>query len=102
MCCTVAVMSTVLSDEPFGYTRTARDDVLRWAWSTTRYAPTMDDPDPAEAVARLRALCLAQPNATERLSPGEPAWFVDDKRQFVTLADHHHDDRFAFWAAAPA
>jgi len=22
-------------------------------------------------------------------------------RLFVTLADHHHDDRVAFWAAAP-
>jgi hypothetical protein len=55
-----------------------------------------------EVLERLRALCLAQPNVTERLSHGEPAWFVNDKRQFLTLADHHHDDRFAFWAAAPA
>jgi hypothetical protein len=55
-----------------------------------------------EALAHLRALCLAQPNVTERLSHGEPAWFVDGKRQFITLADHHHDDRFGFWAAAPA
>jgi hypothetical protein len=51
---------------------------------------------------RLRELCLALPGVTERLSHGEPAWFVDGKRLFVTLADHHHDDRVAFWAAAPA
>ena len=62
----------------------------------------MDDRFPAEALTRLRALCLAQPNVTERPSHGEPAWFVGGKRQFVTLADHHHDDRLAFWAAAPA
>jgi hypothetical protein len=62
----------------------------------------VDDRLPAEALTRLRALCLAHPNVTERLSHGEPAWFVGGKRQFVTLADHHHDDRFAFWAAAPA
>jgi hypothetical protein len=51
---------------------------------------------------RLRALCLTQPNVTERLSHGEPAWFVDGKRLFLTFADHHHDDVVGFWAAAPS
>jgi len=50
---------------------------------------------------RLRALCLALPEVSERLSHGEPSWFVRGRKQFVTLADHHHDDRFAFWCAAP-
>lgn len=54
-----------------------------------------------EPLARLRALCLALPEATERLSHGEPAWFVAGKKQFVTYADHHHDERLAFWCAAP-
>lgn len=53
------------------------------------------------ALERLRALCLALPETTERLSHGEPTWFVRDKRTFVTFADRHHDDRVAFWAAAP-
>lgn len=53
----------------------------------------------AEQVQRLRELCQALPGVSERLSHGEPSWFV--KRQFLTLADHHHDDRFGFWAAAP-
>jgi hypothetical protein len=53
-----------------------------------------------DAVERLRSLCLELPGATERLSHGEPSWFVDGKRQFVTLADHHHDDRLAFWCAS--
>lgn len=53
----------------------------------------------AEQVQRLRELCLALPGVSERLSHGEPSWFV--KKQFLTLADHHHDDRFGFWAAAP-
>jgi hypothetical protein len=48
----------------------------------------------------LRALCLALPEVTEKPSHGEPAWFVR-KRLFVTYADHHHDDRVAFWCAAP-
>ena len=50
----------------------------------------------------LRRLCLALPEVTERLSHGEPTWFVCGKRVFVTYADRHHDDRLAFWCAAPA
>jgi hypothetical protein len=50
--------------------------------------------------AKLRALCLALPDVQERVSHGEPAWFVRG-RLFVTLWDHHHDDRVAFLAAAP-
>ncbi|MGW0172962.1 MmcQ/YjbR family DNA-binding protein [Rhodococcus sp. NPDC003322] len=51
---------------------------------------------------RLRALCLRLPEATERISHGEPAWFVRRAPQFATYADRHHDDRVAFWAAAPS
>ena len=57
---------------------------------------TVDDP-----LALLRRLCLALPEATERLSHGEPTWFVRGRKTFVTYADHHHDDRLAFWCAAP-
>ena len=48
---------------------------------------------------RLRGLCLALPETTERLSHGEPTWFV--RKTFVMYADNHHDDRVAFWCAAP-
>ncbi len=53
------------------------------------------------AIERLRALCLALPETTERLSHGEPTWFVQDKKVFVMFADRHHDDRLGFWCAAP-
>jgi hypothetical protein len=56
-------------------------------------------PDPS--IGRLRRLCLALPEVTERPSHGEATWFVRDKTSFVTTADHHHDDRVAFWCAAP-
>lgn len=49
----------------------------------------------------LRRLCLSLPETTERLSHGEPAWFVRDQKLFATYADRHHDDRLAFWCAAP-
>jgi len=52
--------------------------------------------DPLET---LRKLCLALPETTERLSHGEPTWFVRDKKTFVMFANHHHDDRLAFWCA---
>ena len=55
--------------------------------------------DPFE---RLRQICMALPEVSERLSHGEPSWFVRGKNQFVTYANHHHDDRLAFWCAAPA
>ncbi|MFG6196114.1 MmcQ/YjbR family DNA-binding protein [Nonomuraea sp. JJY05] len=58
--------------------------------------------DIVDAVERLRALCLALPEVTERLSHGEPTWFVRGKKTFVMFADHHHDDRLAFWCAAPS
>jgi hypothetical protein len=54
------------------------------------------------ALDRLRALCLALPEATERLSHGEPTWFVRDRKVFVTFAGRHHDDRVACWCAAAA
>lgn len=47
----------------------------------------------------FRQLCLSLPATEERLSHGEPAWFVRGK-VFVTFANHHHDDRVAFWCAA--
>ncbi|TAM81170.1 MAG: MmcQ/YjbR family DNA-binding protein [Jatrophihabitans sp.] len=54
-----------------------------------------------DPVARLRAICLALPEATERASHGEPSFVVRDRRQFVSVDDHHHGaDRLAIWCAA--
>jgi hypothetical protein len=55
---------------------------------------------PRRPIERLREICLGFPEATERLSHGEPTWFVR-KRVFVMTADRHHDDRVAMWCAAP-
>ncbi len=53
-----------------------------------------------DALEHLRRLCLALPEVTERLSHGEPTWFVRGKKTFVMFANQHHDDRVAFWCAA--
>jgi len=51
---------------------------------------------------RVRTVCLALPETTERLSHGAPSFFVRDKKCFLMLLDDHHGDgRFAIWCAAP-
>jgi hypothetical protein len=63
-------------------------------------------PTPAErdrVARRLRAICLALPETSERLSHGAPSFFVREKRCFVMLMDNHHGDGvFGIWCAAPA
>jgi hypothetical protein len=57
---------------------------------------------PRPQLAKVRKICLALPEATERLSHGSPTWFVRDKKTFVTFVDNHHGDgRLAIWCAAP-
>lgn len=58
-------------------------------------------PSSPDVLQRLRVACMALPEVTERLSHGEPTWFVRRKKTFVMSSDHHHDDRFGFWCAAP-
>lgn len=53
-----------------------------------------------ERIASLRQICLALPEVTERLSHGEPTWFVRDKKSFVTFSTRHHGGPFGFWCAA--
>ncbi|MDQ2749818.1 MAG: MmcQ/YjbR family DNA-binding protein [Actinomycetota bacterium] len=57
----------------------------------------------SDPVERLRQVCLALPEATERPSHGEPSFFVRDKKQFVMLDTHHHGaEHLGFWCPAPA
>jgi hypothetical protein len=51
---------------------------------------------------RLRAICLALPEATEKIAWGEPTWRVRGKL-FAQLDDHHHGaDHLAVWLPAPS
>jgi hypothetical protein len=51
---------------------------------------------------RVREICLALPEVSERLSHGQPTFFVGGKKTFVMYLDNHHDDgRLALWCAAP-
>lgn len=52
------------------------------------------------ATERVRAICMDLPTVVERLSHGEASWFVNDKKNFVSMSDHHHDDRVSVVFAA--
>jgi hypothetical protein len=41
-------------------------------------------------VERLREICLALPEANEKVSHGEPTWFAGKGKVFAMLDDHHH------------
>jgi predicted DNA-binding protein (MmcQ/YjbR family) len=63
-----------------------------------------DRPRPRAArspLERLRAICLALPETTEKVAWGEPTWRVKGKL-FAQLDDHHHGaDHLAVWLPAP-
>jgi hypothetical protein len=58
--------------------------------------------DRDRVLERIREICLALPETSERLSHGAPTFFVRGKRSFLmVLTNHHGDGRFAIWCAAP-
>jgi hypothetical protein len=60
------------------------------------------DADVDAATERLRAICGALPEVTERLSHGAVTFFVRGKRTLAYLTDDHHGDgRLALVCPAP-
>jgi hypothetical protein len=58
---------------------------------------------PTALLDRLRAICLAFPEVTERSSHGAPTFFVRNKKAFVNAwLEGHHGNTFPhLWCAAP-
>src|SRR6478672_2694267 len=51
---------------------------------------------------RLRKICLALPEANERLSHGEPTWFAGKGKTFAMLDNHHHGSpHLSVWLPQP-
>jgi hypothetical protein len=51
---------------------------------------------------RVRAIALALPRVSERISHGEPCFFVEDKRALCYFHDNHNDDgRISLWCPVP-
>jgi hypothetical protein len=70
--------------------------VVTFVTLTEKYTPMT-----INHLERVRRMCLALPDATEKLSHGEPTFFVR-KKVFVMFADNHHaDGRVAVWLPVP-
>jgi hypothetical protein len=41
-------------------------------------------------IERVRKICMALPEAAEKLSHGEPTWFAGKGKVFASIDDHHH------------
>jgi len=56
----------------------------------------------ASPLARLRKLCLALPQAHEKISHGEPTFWAGKKMfaMFANAANHHGSGRHAVWCKA--
>ena len=46
-------------------------------------------------IERVRRVCMALPETTEKLSHGEPTWFVKKKVFAMFSNNHHHDGHIA-------
>jgi hypothetical protein len=56
---------------------------------------------PEDHIQRVRRIALALPESTEKLSHGEPTFFVR-KKVFVMFSNNHHNDgRIAIWIPVP-
>ncbi len=56
---------------------------------------------PADPFARVRQICLALPDSGERLSHGEPTFFVKNKVFVMCANNHHNDGHVAIWLPVP-
>ena len=54
---------------------------------------------PEDALNRLRAICLALPEAIESGGVGDPSFKVRDK---IFAMQHRFDDRMSMWCKAPS
>ena len=54
-----------------------------------------------EHLRRVRRICSAMPGASEKLSHGEPTFFVAKKVFAMFDNNHHNDGHIAVWIPAP-
>ncbi|NUO81529.1 MmcQ/YjbR family DNA-binding protein [candidate division KSB1 bacterium] len=56
----------------------------------------------AKHLQRVRRICMALPATVEKLSHGEPTFFVAKKVFCMFANNHHNDGRIAVWLPAPS
>ena len=58
---------------------------------------------PMSALDRVRRIALALPGVNERMSHGEPCFFIRDRRPLCYFHDDHNGDgRVSIWCPVPA
>jgi predicted DNA-binding protein (MmcQ/YjbR family) len=57
-------------------------------------------PRRVKPLARVRKICLALPEAHEKIAWGAPTFRVKNKQFAMYLDDHHGDGRLALWCKA--
>jgi hypothetical protein len=66
-----------------------------------KWVPAPKFPAGEEHLQRVRRICANLPETSEKLSHGEPTFFVR-KRVYCMFANNHHNDgHIAVWIAAP-
>src|SRR5512138_1140508 len=69
---------------------------------TTSHPVMRRSPAEERLTDRVRKICLALPEANEKLSHGEPTWFAGKGKVFAMLDSHHHGSpHLAVWLPHP-
>lgn len=63
---------------------------------TLQYHPSTAN----EHLSRVRRICSSLPGTAEKLSHGEPTFFVNQKVFTMFANNHHHDGHIAVWIPA--
>jgi len=61
--------------------------------------PRADDAE--EHLHRVRRICIALPDTTEKISHGEPTFFTNKKVYVIFANSYHHDGHVAVWIPSP-
>lgn len=62
---------------------------------------TLEGVSPEEQIERVRRICIALPETIEKLSHGEPTFFVKKKVYAMIANNHHNDGHVAAWIPIP-
>ena len=57
--------------------------------------------DSDDHLRRVRRICMGLPETTEKISHGEPTFFVRKKVYTMFANNHHNDGHIAVWLPAP-
>jgi hypothetical protein len=55
-----------------------------------------------DQLERVRRICSTLPETTEKLSHGEPTFFVKNKVFVMFAGNHHNDGHIAIWLPVPS